>query len=327
MQNKVKDHQASLAPECVSARKVFSRAEEGIKALDEWLGDPFSRAVNLIASIEGRVILSGMGKSGHVARKIAATLASTGTPAVFVHPAEASHGDLGMVTEKDVVVLLSNSGETKELKDMVFYCKRFSIPMIGIVRRQKSALVETVDLALVLPEVPEATSVNAPTTSTTMMLVLGDALSVALLERKGFDAEQFSTYHPGGKLGSAFLKVSALMHKGKSLPLVHESSLMTEVLIEMTKKSLGCAVVVDDKNVLKGIVTDGDLRRHMKDSITTLQAQEVMTANPFTIPMNTLATEALAMMEKRAITSLVVTDGSHPKGVLHIHDILRAGVA
>lgn len=309
-----------------SAQKVFTYAIEGVKALDAWLGEPFEQAVDLMASIKGRVILSGMGKSGHVARKIAATLASTGTPAFFVHPGEASHGDLGMVTENDVIVLLSNSGETKELKDIILYCKRFSIPVIGMVRRKKSALVDASDVALILPEVPEATHVNAPTTSTTMMLVLGDALAVALLERHGFDAEQFSRFHPGGKLGAAFLKVSDLMHKGKALPLVSESAPMSEVIVETTKKSLGCAVVVDKNEQVIGIITDGDLRRHIQDDIASLTAVDVMTKSPLTITPQMLASEALAVMEKKSITSLIVTKDAKALGVIHIHDILRAGV-
>ncbi len=311
-QNEIMDVKPCKA-ERESAMKVFSRAREAIDALEEWLDEPFFKAVDILYASKGRVILSGMGKSGHIARKIAATLASTGAPSSFVHPAEASHGDLGMVTEQDVVVLLSNSGETKELKDMVFYCKRFSIPLISIVRRKKSALVSASDVALILPEVPEATTVNAPTTSTTMMLILGDALAVALLERRGFSSEEFGKYHPGGKLGAAFLRVSELMHKEKSVPMVSRDTLMADALIEMTSKSLGCAVVVDDGLEVLGVITDGDLRRHMGKNIIGSMAEEIMTKDPLTIPVSMLATEALALMEKRSITSLIVVDGKKVK--------------
>lgn len=310
-----------------SAVKVFSRAREAIEAMEAWLDEPFYSAVDLMASAKGRIILSGMGKSGHVARKIAATLASTGTPASFVHPGEASHGDLGMIAHNDVVLLLSNSGETKELKDMVFYCKRFSIPLIAIVRRKKSALVNASNVALVLPEIPEATIVNAPTTSTTMMLVLGDALAVALLEKKGFGSDDFGVYHPGGKLGAAFLRVSELMHKGKKIPTVSKDTPMAETLIEMTEKSLGCAIVIDEAQKVLGVITDGDLRRHMSENITRLKAHQVMTHSPLTVESTMLATEALSIMEKKSITSLIVVKDEKVQGVLHIHDILRAGVA
>ncbi len=310
-----------------SALKVLNRVRESLDSLESWLGEPFYEAVELVLATKGRVILSGMGKSGHIARKIAATMASTGTPATFVHPAEASHGDLGMITEKDTVILLSNSGETKELQDITFYCKRFSIPLISIVRRSKSSLVGASNVALILPEVPEATSVNAPTTSTTMMIVLGDALAVAILEKKGFTAEDFGTYHPGGKLGAAFLRVSDLMHKGKTVPSVKLDTKMTDALLEITKKSLGCAAVVDSDNNVIGVITDGDLRRNMTNDIITKLAKDVMTASPLVIQKSMLATEALALMEKKSITSLLVVHETKLEGVLHIHDILRAGVA
>lgn len=309
-----------------SAKRVFELEIEGLKALEDWLDERFINAVDLIFASKGRIILSGMGKSGHIGKKIAATMASTGTPAFFVHPGEASHGDLGMIAKEDVVILLSNSGETAELKDIISYCKRFNIPLIGMVRRESSVLVEASDVALVLPAVPEACTVNAPTTSTTMMLALGDALAVALLERRGFDNDDFNVFHPGGKLGAAFLKVKDLMHGDDSLPLIGDASLMSDALIVMTGKSLGCVGVVNKRGELLGIITDGDLRRHMSADLTKKKASDIMTKEPLTITEKELATKALNVMEESAITSLFVISNKKPVGVLHVHDILRAGV-
>lgn len=310
----------------VAARKVFSREIEGLTALNDWLDKSFSDAVDLLFACQGRVILCGMGKSGHIAHKIAATLASTGTPAFFVHPGEASHGDLGMVAKNDVVILLSNSGETAELGDIINYCKRFSIPLIGIVRRSSSVLASASDIPLILPNIPEVTNVNAPTTSTIMMLALGDAIAIALLEKRGFTKDDFSILHPGGKLGAAFLKVSELMHTKNEIPLVTENIQMSDVLIEITAKRFGCAGVIDNKEKLIGIITDGDLRRHMSDDITKKAASEIMTKNPQTITPENLASKALALMQEKSITSLIVTDEQKPVGILHIHDILKAGI-
>lgn len=309
-----------------SARKVLAIEIKGLEALENWLDSKFAEAVDLIFSCKGRVVLSGMGKSGHIARKIAATFASTGTPALFVHPGEASHGDLGMVTKNDVVILLSNSGETSELGDIINYSKRFSIPLIGIVRRETSVLVEASDVALILPEVPEVTETKAPTTSTTMMLALGDAIAIALLERRGFTNDDYGVFHPGGKLGAAFIKVKDLMHKGDELPLVPEDMRMANVLIEITAKRFGCAGVINKNGDMIGIITDGDLRRHMSSNIIEEQAFSVMTRSPKTIEAASLATKALNIMQEKSITSLFVMDGKKPIGILHIHDILRAGV-
>jgi arabinose-5-phosphate isomerase len=268
-----------------------------------------------------------MGKSGHIANKMAATFASTGTPSFFIHPGEASHGDLGMITKDDVVILLSNSGETKELKDIIYYCKRFEIPTIGIIRRAESELTKASTVALVLPAIPEANSVNAPTTSTTMMLALGDALAVSLIDAHGFNSEKFGVFHPGGKLGSNFLKVKELMRSGKDIPLVKESQKMPEILFEMTSKHLGCAGVIDSLGVLLGIITDGDLRRHISDNFLEQIATEVMTKNPVTTNPSTLAVEAIAIMNKKSITSLLVLDEQKKVvGILHLHDCLRSGV-
>ncbi len=311
-----------------AALAVLDKAIEGISALRNELGDNFIKAVDLMHGIQGRVILCGMGKSGHVARKIAATMSSTGTPALFVHPGEASHGDLGMITQKDCVILLSNSGETAELSDIIHYCKRFNIPLIAMVRRHGSLLVESADIAFVLPEISEASPVNAPTTSTTMMIVWGDVLAMALMEKNGFKADDFKIFHPGGKLGSQLLKVSQLMKKDGDLPLVHQADLMSEAIIEITSKSLGCAIVVDDNNIPIGVITDGDLRRHMSENMVSLKAADVMTQNPITIKETMFAVEALNIMNDKSITSIIVVNKSNKViGIVHIHDILRAGIS
>ncbi|HVH01719.1 MAG TPA: KpsF/GutQ family sugar-phosphate isomerase, partial [Amaricoccus sp.] len=277
----------------------------------------------------GRVVVSGMGKSGHVARKIAATLASTGTPAQFVHPAEASHGDLGMITPDDVVLLLSNSGETPELADLIAYTRRFAIPLIGVAGRPASTLLRQSDIAIVLPPAPEACSVGlAPTTSTTMTLALGDALAVALMEHRRFTPEDFRGLHPGGRLGARLATVADLMHSGDDMPLTTTGSGMPEALIEMTRKGFGVVGVVDADGSLVGIVTDGDLRRHM-DGLLDRSVAAVMTRAPRTIATTALASEALGTMNARKITTLFATDPEapgRPAGILHIHDCLRAGV-
>lgn len=311
-----------------SARRVLQLESAGIEALAASLDESFTRAIEVMERMTDRVIVTGMGKSGHVARKIAATLASTGTPAVFVHPAEASHGDLGKITDDDVVVALSNSGETPELADLVNYAKRFKIPLIGITGRANSTLATEADVALILPGSPEACPMGlAPTTSTTVMLALGDALSVALLERKGFTADDFRLLHPGGKLGRLLLRVANIMHTGDELPLIGTDAKMAEALISMTTKRFGCVGVVDDKGCLIGIITDGDLRRHMSADLLNLGTLEVMTPNPRSIRPDALAVEALATMNERSITNLFVAEDNRPVGILHIHDCLRAGVA
>lgn len=317
----------STSSHIAHGKAVLQQEIKGLQALCDALGNEFERAVDLLAAVEGRIIITGMGKSGHVARKIAATMASTGTPAHFVHPAEASHGDLGMITQQDAVLALSNSGETAELTDILYYCKRFSIPLVGMVRRQGSMLVDAATIALVLPDTPEASPTGAPTTSTTMMMALGDSLAVALLERRGFTKEDFSIYHPGGKLGKAFLRVSDLMHKGDEVPRVSMQQSMPEVLLAMTQKRFGCAGVEDASGILMGIVTDGDLRRHMSGDILSKTAAEIMTVQPVTIRPGALAAEALSIMNDRKITSLFVVENKKAVGIIHIHDCLRAGIA
>ncbi|MEZ5691311.1 MAG: KpsF/GutQ family sugar-phosphate isomerase [Rickettsiales bacterium] len=309
-----------------NGKSVLEQEIKGLNALMENLGKDFSDSVELIAGIKGRVIVTGMGKSGHVARKIAATMASTGTPAHFVHPAEASHGDMGMITKNDVVIALSNSGETAELADLIAYCKRFFIPLIGIVRRKKSMLVDSSDIAMILPEIPEACVTGAPTTSTTMMMALGDAISVALVRRRGFGKEDFSVFHPGGKLGKAFIRVGDLMHSGEELPIAKENDIMRDVLITMTSKRFGCAGIIDDSGFLSGIITDGDLRRHMQNDLLEKTASVIMKESPLTIRHQALAAEALAIMNDKSITSLFVVEDKKPVGIIHIHDCLRAGI-
>jgi len=307
-----------------TGRKVIAIEAEGLTALAASLDDSFARAVETILKAKGRVIVSGMGKSGHIARKIAATLASTGTPAQFVHPAEASHGDLGMVTRDDVALVLSNSGETPELADMIAHTRRFSIPLIGVASRPESTLLRQSDVALVLPQAPEACGSGVvPTTSTTMTLALGDAIAVALMEHRHFTPEMFRTFHPGGKLGAKLSKVADLMHD--DMPLVGEATPMSEVLLEISRKGFGVVGVTDTRGDLVGIITDGDLRRHMA-GLLDHTAAEVMTRNPRTIAPGALAEAAVAVMNERKITCLFAVDGLRPVGILHIHDCLRAGV-
>jgi len=318
------DTQGGLA----SARRVLDLEVTGLQALSRSLDDAFTRALDLIEHAAGRIIVTGMGKSGHIARKLAATLASTGTPAAFVHPAEASHGDMGMVTDQDAVIAFSNSGETSELADLVNYCRRYEIPLIGVTGRRGSALDEASNVTLLLPDTPEACPMGlAPTTSTTVMLALGDAIAVAMLERKGFSADDFHVLHPGGKLGRVLLRVSSIMHTGEAVPLVSEETPMSEVLICMSRKSFGCVGIVDSDGHLAGIVTDGDLRRHMTDDLLKMEAQEVMTPSPKAIRPDALASEALGFMNSRSITILFVVENGRPVGILHVHDCLRAGIA
>lgn len=309
-----------------SAANTITAQIAGLEALRASLGAQFEQVVSLLLSLEGRLIVTGMGKSGHIARKIAATMASTGTPAYFVHPAEASHGDLGMIGAGDAILALSNSGETKELADIIAYAKRFSIPLIAMTRKSPSSLADAADHLLLLPDSPEASPVNAPTTSTTQTLALGDALAVALLEQRGFTREEFSTFHPGGKLGQALQRVCELMHDGDALPLVSEQTPMQEVLLTMTAGHFGTAGVLDKNGALVGVITDGDLRRHMGDGLLTSKAADIMTAAPKTISFDALATEALALMQDKSITSLFVVESGMPVGIIHIHDFLREGV-
>ena len=311
-----------------TALRVIRTEASGLAALETALGDglaePFVAAMRLILDATGRVVVSGMGKSGHVGRKIAATLASTGTPAQFVHPAEASHGDLGMVTRGDVVLVLSNSGETPEIADIVAHTRRFDIPLIGMAGREGSTLLRQADVALLLPQAAEACGAGiVPTTSTTMTLALGDALAVALMEHRRFTPEHFRNFHPGGKLGARLARVADLMHA--DMPLVAEDAPMAEALLTISAKGFGVTGVVDGAGALVGIITDGDLRRHM-DGLLTHNAAEVMTRAPRTIAPGALAEAALAQMQDSKITCLFAVDDGRPQGILHIHDCLRAGM-
>ncbi|HLJ63024.1 MAG TPA: KpsF/GutQ family sugar-phosphate isomerase [Stellaceae bacterium] len=312
-----------------AARRVLRTEIAGLQALLDEIDESFCRASALMAGVKGRVTVTGMGKSGHIARKIAATFASTGTPAQFVHPGEASHGDLGMIGPEDAVLALSNSGDTAELGDIIAYTKRFRIPLVAMTRRNGSSLAEAADIALILPASAEACPMGlAPTTSTTMMLALGDALAIALLERKGFSPSDFQLFHPGGQLGQRLLRVDDIMHVGAAMPMITLASPMSEAILVMTAKSFGCVGVTDPEGALIGIVTDGDLRRHMDDGLLRRSVAEVMNLRPKTIRFNALAAEALARMNDQSITSLFVVDEERrPLGILHIHDCLRAGVA
>lgn len=310
-----------------TGQRVIRREAGALETLAEVLDESFSKAVGLLMAARGRVIVSGMGKSGHIARKIAATFASTGTPAHFVHPAEASHGDLGMVAEGDILLVLSNSGETTELADILAHAKRFGIPLIGVAGREGSTLMRQATVGILLPQVPEACETGiVPTTSTTMTLALGDALAIALMEHRAFTPEHFRMFHPGGKLGARLLKVGDLMHDDP--PLVPESLGMGEVLLEITRRGFGVVGVTDAKGELTGIITDGDLRRHL-EGLMLHRAGEVMTPSPRTIGPEALAGEALALMNDRKITCLLVTEPDRRRaiGILHVHDCLRAGVA
>ncbi|MGR3761189.1 KpsF/GutQ family sugar-phosphate isomerase [Roseobacteraceae bacterium NS-SX3] len=312
-----------------TARQVVSDEAEALKVLAAGFDDQFAEAARLILGATGRVIVSGIGKSGHIGHKIAATLASTGTPAHFVHPAEASHGDLGMLSKGDVVLAISNSGEAPELADLLAFTRRFNIPLIGLSSRPESTLMTQADVHLVIPRLGEACGYNiVPSISTTLTLAMGDALAIAIMKYRDFRPENFRDFHPGGKLGAQLSKVRDLMHAGDALPLVSEDTPMPDALIEISQKGFGVVGVTGSDGRLKGIITDGDLRRHM-DGLLQNSAAAVMTENPTTIAPGALAEEAVAIMNQRKITCLFVVDpenGRKAEGLLHIHDCLRAGL-
>tara|TARA_R110000787_G_scaffold9853_1_gene34046 strand:+ start:167 stop:1165 length:999 start_codon:yes stop_codon:yes gene_type:complete len=311
-----------------AARRVIGMEVDGLRALSEMLDGSFGRALDLITAVKGRVIVTGMGKSGHIAHKIAATLASTGTPTQYVHPGEASHGDLGMITVHDAIMALSNSGETAELSDIVAFAKLKKIPLISITARAGSALAKAADVSLVIPDSPEACPMSlAPTTSTTVMLALGDAIAVSLLERRGFSPDDFRLLHPGGQLGSRLTKALEIMHAGDKMPTVRIDTPMTEAILEMTAKSFGCVGVLNPNGTFAGIITDGDLRRHMKSDILAMTASEVMTVSPKTVGRDILAAQVLGIMNDNKITSVFVVENGKPLGIVHIHDVLRTGLS
>ncbi len=317
---------------CETARRTLKTEEEGLAqlraALELGLAEPFAASVDRLAAAQGRVIVTGMGKSGHVGQKVAATFASTGTPAFFVHPSEASHGDLGMIGRDDVVLALSWSGETVELGNIITYTRRFRVGLVAITSNACSALGKAADVVLELPKAKEACPHGlAPTTSTTMQLAIGDCLAIALLERKGFSAHDFKVFHPGGSLGAQLKHVADLMHKGDAMPLVPLDTPMSDVLVAMTAKSFGCVGVVNQSGALAGMITDGDLRRHMGDNLLLSHARDIMTRNPNTLSPGMLASAALEEINSRKRTQMFVVSDGKPVGIVHVHDLLRAGVA
>src|SRR5271170_4624351 len=309
-----------------AALRTLDLESEGIGALvaamSDGLGAPFAAAVETIRTARGRVIVTGMGKSGHVARKIAATLASTGTPAFFVHAADASHGDLGMITSDDVMLALSWSGETEELKDLINYSRRFRIVLIAITVNVESTLGKAADIVLALPDAREACPHNlAPTTSSLMQLALGDALAMALLESRGFTAIDFGIFHPRGQLGAALKFIRDVMHSGEAVPLIKRGALMSDAIVEMTTKGFGCVAVTDSNRKLAGIVTDGDLRRHMRADLLQARVDDVMTASPIIVRPDQLASEALQLLNSTKKTALIVVESGRPVGIVHFHDL------
>ena len=321
--------QSQMDLDRISAIKTIESEIDTIRRLkDSVRAENLTKALDFMQNSKGRIIITGMGKSGHIGRKIAASLASTGTPSFFVHPAEASHGDLGMITEDDVVIAISNSGESRELIDILNYCKRFGIKLIAITKNSESSLGKAGDVVLELPNNGEACPLGlAPTSSTTATLVLGDILTIGMIERKGFSKEDFNDRHPGGKLGSILKRVSDLMHVGQEMPILDENANMQAVLLEMTSKRLGCVGFVNQAGDLTGILTDGDLRRCLSAKILEKKAVDLMTRNPKTISPNAMTAEALKIMHDKKITNLFVLENKKPVGVIHIHDLLNNGVA
>jgi arabinose-5-phosphate isomerase len=323
---------AALSGHLAAAFRTLQTESDGLAALAaamaDGLGGPFLEAVETIRAARGRVIVTGIGKSGHIARKIAATLASTGTPAFFVHAADASHGDLGMITSDDVMLALSWSGETEELKELINYSRRFRIALIAVTGNVESTLGQAADIVLVLPPAREACPHNlAPTTSSLMQLALGDALAIALLESRGFTAVDFGVFHPRGKLGAALKFVRDVMHPGAAVPLIGRDAPMSEAIVEMSAKGFGCVAIVEATGKLAGVITDGDLRRHMRADLLQASVDAVMTAPPKTIRPDQLASEALQLLNESKITALIVVEADRPVGIVHFHDLLRAGVA
>ena len=322
------DRQAAID----SALRTVATEQAGLAtlaaALGNGLAEPFARAIDLISDIEGRVIVTGVGKSGHIGSKIAATLASTGTPAFFVHPAEANHGDLGMIAKDDAIIAMSWSGESKELMGIVAYSRRFSIPLIAITSGETSALARAADVVLRLPPAPEACPHGlAPTTSTLLQLVMGDALAIALLEARGFTPDHFRTFHPGGQLGANLTLVSEIMRVGDQVPLALLGTKMPEAVMTLSQKKVGCVCIVDTSGKLVGIVTDGDVARNLHRNLADVTVDEIMTRTPKTIDAQTLAGTAIAMLNEHNIGALVVTKNNMPIGVVHFHDLLRIGAA
>ena len=315
-----------------SALRTIAALQGGLTAvahaLRSDLSEPFSEAVRVVSAITGRVIITGVGKSGHIGTKLAATLASTGTPAFFVHPAEANHGDLGMIAKDDVIVAMSWSGESVELKGILAYSRRYRIPLIAITSGERSTLAREADVVLRLPKAQEACPHGlAPTTSTMMQLAIGDALAVALLEARGFTARDYHQFHPGGRLGASLSHIGQIMHRGERVPLVKSGVLMRDAIIEISSKGFGCVGIVDTEGLLIGIVTDGDLRRHLGKDLLSMTVDSVMTKNPKTIPSDMLVAKALDLANSSNITALMIVADGRPIGIVHLHDLLRVGAA
>lgn len=309
------------------AKDVLIKEADALHVVADNLNETFTNAIHSLCNIKGRIVVTGMGKSGHIAAKIAATLASTGTPAFFVHPGEASHGDLGMITKEDAVIAIGHGGESKELGDIISYCTRFNVPLVAITGKLESTLAKAATFALWDGVVEEACPLNmAPTSSSTCALAIGDALAVTMMLRKGFSREDFSKYHPGGKLGSQLLKVSDIMVKGNDIPCVSNNVCVAEAIIEMTSKNLGGVGILDNNGDLVGIISDGDLKRHMSPTLLTTSVTEIMTTSPQTIEPNMFAASAVLLMQEKKITTLFVMEGNKPVGVLRILDCLQAGV-
>jgi arabinose-5-phosphate isomerase len=309
------------------ATSVINQEIIGLQALKSVFDNRFEELVELAYNLKGRLVVCGIGKSGLVAKKISATLSSTGAPSIFVHASEASHGDLGMITEEDAVILLSNSGESLELNYIIDYCHRFSIPLIGITRKADSTLAKASNIPMILPNIDEASSISAPTTSTTMMMAFGDALAVSLHEKKGFSSSDFKIFHPGGAIGTKLIKVSELMHEGEAMPIIDHNAYGIDAVLEIARKRLGCVGVVDRNGYLAGIFTDGDLSRHINCDLKNSRIIDLMTKNPVVTNKDLLASEALGIMNKKRITHLFVLENKKPIGIIHMHDILKAKVA
>ena len=309
------------------AKKVIECEVKGLQELYGFLDHTFSEIIDKITTTKGRIIVSGMGKSGHIARKAAATFSSTGTPAFFIHPAEAGHGDLGMIRKQDIVILLSNSGKTSELGAIIDYSQRFNIPIIGICRKSGSTLAKISDISVVLPNTKEASNINAPTTSAIMMMAFCDAIAVTLQEKRNFSKDDFRLLHPGGNIGARLLKVSDIMHVKDSIPLVKVNTSFADVILEITGKRLGCTGVIDDNGRLLGMITDGDLRRHIRLNFITVKASDVMTKDPLTIKKDSFGSHALFIMNNNSITQLFIVDNNiKPVGILHLHDLIKVGI-
>ncbi|MDF3046904.1 MAG: D-arabinose 5-phosphate [Candidatus Midichloriaceae bacterium] len=309
------------------ATKVIEQEIEGLIAVKQSLDANFAKVIELLLSAHGRVIATGVGKSGVIAKKFVATLASTGTPSMFIHPVEALHGDLGMITQDDILVLLSNSGESTELAQIIEYCKRFNIHSIGICRNQNSSMVKTCDKSIVLPNIAEASRLPAPTTSTTMMLALCDAIAIVLAERKGFSKADFGIFHPGGNIGAKLSKVRDFMHTGEEVPLINYNTTVNEAIGEITKKRFGCVGVLDNSGELIGVLTDGDLRRNIDKDYRVVKTHEIMTKNPILVSPELYAAEMLYILNDKKITNCFVVENNKPVGIIHIHDLLKAKVA